>query len=323
MIRQRQKKKFLPLAGIGLLFLWGTLSGEEIKIKSFGKENRFANKSLYEEVLSSKRKSPFNLYFSSGLGFFMGGDLNHIFRGGSNTWSGASEYFNWAEWKNKLNFQGEIILDLTRNIGIGVGSGYLLKKSRGIYRGPGLGNQRKYSFRFIPINGSLYLTVPANPIVSLVLKGGADYYFGNMRQEERLDGSGKQSLVRKDAECNALGFHIGGGIEFKVAPKMSLLINGLYRVAILDHWTERARDNEELTSRVVEGILYYYENHQLRDEAWYWIPRLTFWEGSGLPANRKNPRVGEIDIGGHGFHCGIENRFLRPFIPTLPQDTWS
>ena len=298
MIRQRQNKKFLPLAGIGLLLLSGIVSSEEIKLKAIGKENRFVNNnSLYEEALSSERKSPFNLYFSSSLGFVADGDLNAIIGGGID------------QWKNKFNFKGEIILDLTRNIGIGVGSGYLSKKSQRKYGEPGHGYQRKYSFRFIPISGSLYLTVPANPIVSLVLKGGGDYYFGKMQQEEKLDISGNQSLLREDASCNALGFHIGGGIEFKVAPKVSLLINGLYRVAILDHWTGKTHDEDELASRVVEGILYYYENHQLRDDAWYWIPRLTVWEKSGLPSNSRNPRLGEIDIGGMVFTAGLKIGF--------------
>ena len=163
MIKQMKNEKFLLFVGIGLLLISGVVSGEE------------------------KWKPTLNLYLSGGLGFVNSGDFNTIVRGEKDQWGDADEYFDWPEWKNMLDFQGEIIIDITRNIGIGVGSGYLSKKSEGRYGEPDDEYQRSYSFRFIPISGSLYLTLPTGSIMNLYIKGGADYYFGKMKQEEKMD----------------------------------------------------------------------------------------------------------------------------------------
>jgi len=285
MTKQMKNEKFLLFVGIGLLLISGVVSGEE------------------------KWKPTLNLYLSGGLGFVNSGDFNTIVRGEKDQWGDADEYFDWAEWKNMLDFQGEFILDLTRNIGIGFGSGYLSKKSEGRYGEPDYEFQRNYSFRFIPISGSLYLTIPAGTIVSFFIKGGADYYFGKMRQEEKIDYSGNQILVTEDASCNILGFHIGGGMEFKVAPKVSVVINGLYRIANFKKWTGKGHDEDEISSRDWDGELYFYENHQLWDGEMEWIPRLTLTNESMMPSNRRNTRSGEINIGGLVLTAGLKIGF--------------
>lgn len=285
MIQQKRNKGLLLLVGIGLLSISGIVSGEQTW------------------------KPTFNLYISGGLGFVNSGDFNTIVRGEKDQWSDADEYFDWAEWKNMLDFQGEFILDITRNIGIGIGSGYLSKKSAGRYGEPDNEYQRNYTFRFIPISGSLYLTIPAGTIVSFFIKGGADYYFGKMRQEKEIDYSGSQFLLTEDVSCNTLGFHIGGGMEFKVAPKVSFVISGLYRIANFKNWTGKAHDEDEFSSRDVDGELYYYENHQMWDGEMHWIPRLTVWSESGLPSNRRNTRLGEINIGGMVLTAGLKIGF--------------
>jgi len=285
LIQHKRNKAFWLFLGIGLLSISGIALGEQTW------------------------RLTFNLYLSGGLGFINSGDFNTIVRREKDQWDDTDEYFDWAEWKNMVDFQGEFIFDITRNIGIGIGSGYLSKKSGGRYGEPDREYQRNYTFRFIPISGSLYLTIPAGNIASFFIKGGADYYFGKMQQEEKMNISSSQILLTEDASCNVLGFHVGGGMEFKVAPKVSFVVNGFYRIANFKNWTGKGHDEDEFSSRDWEGELYYYDNHQMWDGIMEWIPRLTLTNESMMPSNRRNTRLGEINIGGLVLTAGLKIGF--------------
>jgi len=117
MTKQIKNKKSLLFVGIGLLLLSGVAPDEQTW------------------------KPTFNLYLSGGLGFVNSGDFNTTIRGEKDQWADTDEYFDWAEWKNMLDFQGEFIFDITRNIGIGIGSGYLSKKARGGMESPTVNNK--------------------------------------------------------------------------------------------------------------------------------------------------------------------------------------
>jgi len=127
----------------------------------------------------------------------------------------------------------EIQLNLSSNIRVGLGIGYLsdlgnmhmLGNSGGMsggMMGSMMGGQTgdfsgySHDFRVIPLTLNLYYVLPVSPKLDIFMVGGWGYYMSSFRD-------------MSTQERNAFGPHTGFGFDLKVAERIIILVEGLYR----------------------------------------------------------------------------------------------
>lgn len=133
--------------------------------------------------------------------------------------------------------KAEVLFHLSSNVRAGLGIGYL-SDSGGMHMGGGFGGMSggmmggmpggfsdlDHDFWVIPLSLSLYYALPVNPNLDVFMIGGAGYYLSTFRDI---------STQRK----NAFGPHLGIGFDFKVADRVMIVAEGIYRFVNLKNFT--------------------------------------------------------------------------------------
>lgn len=216
-----------------------------------------------------------SLKATGGYGTISPGDINAVINSKDNmlkdlariygyTKEGALEKINWG-----LNFEGEFILNLTDNIGIGLGSGYIQRKksstaSLTIETMGTINNNGKPNITAIPIKISVYYFYPVASRMNVFLKGGIGYYFGKitLRLEEDIVSTSTvdvwQDFKVKD---NGIGFHGGLGFEYNIVQNIAFFVEGEGRYAKLKDWKGDMtyKDWLDQLTEKRSGTFWYYE----------------------------------------------------------------
>ena len=272
---------------------------------------------------------------------------------------------NWEEIDWLPHLKGEIILSLFKNVGIGLGIEYTTKTNPknttfSQYTSEGEGttmeqlttftwtSQGEYKLTVVPVTFNVYFFIPLSPAAEFFLTGGAGYYMGNIKlnESERFNSlwvldlftpSGDfieswraqnpdDSTDEYEAKSNAIGYHGGLGLDWKLSRTISLVFEGNYRVvnfknwegdrSFTRNWTEKSDfllsgTGEEISgtdSSAYVGKLWFYE--YLEDDVDKWYGSVHFFEEEPEETTRRrNIREAEINLNGFVFRIGVRIRF--------------
>lgn len=161
-----------------------------------------------EIPVAKRREKLISIFITKGMDNVDGGDLNEMIRDTNRFYSASNTYYDyidyncsWSEMRWLHNTRGEIVINVSPKIGIGLGIEYIaatrkgaLTQSRntedthntdlGYYYVEKIDNssnfEPEYKLRAIPISLSLHLYVPLNGMAAVFFTGGVGYYLGNL-----------------------------------------------------------------------------------------------------------------------------------------------
>ena len=265
-----------------------------------------------------KAGSSFSIKFSGGAGYALngGGDLEQARLGRVNYYTdlGGEDYYtailNWKKMSFIPSFGIDLIFYLNPNIGVGLGSGYIMASSKGDYGytyketgSPWWGsyiwdgkfsNVRDYKINAIPIVFNLYYKMPMGQM-NFYAYAGVGYYIGKLTQDYTSDESlnyqdssplsyildEKYEYTYKgngteEAKKNAFGFNGGFGLEYNLGSNIALGLEVFGR--FVNFSSLDGSYSEEWTERErdwLEGYGWYYDKTTTGDDKgsgklWYY-----------------------------------------------------
>lgn len=264
----------------------------------------------------------FRLKLSGGYGSMTTGDYNSYGAGLDDLLStlealGATTEGEFDKINLGFEYEAEFILSLPAGFGVGVGVGYIqrskmselsatmpLSGSASASMGPKL--------TAVPINLSAYYFTPGIAPLKFYVYGGIGYYYGRLtidiREESTLpDSWSEQEAMLKD---QSFGFHGGVGLEFKVAPRIALFLEGRARYCTLNSWrgdstyvdSDGFRDTDE-------GSMWYFELLDQNYGSGEWFPGITISTGTPSGPDLRNVRKFEVNLSGISLRTGIRIKF--------------
>ena len=264
-----------------------------------------------------KKAGPsFSIKLSGGAGYALngGGDLEQARLGSMNYYTdlGGADYYtailNWKKMSFIPSFGIDLIFYLNPNIGIGLGSGYIMASSKGdygyTYKYDGSewwgsytwdnkgSNVRDYKINAIPIVFNLYYKMPMGQM-NFYAYAGVGYYIGKLTHDYTVD----ETLLYSDTSWyylneksettytlkgteevkkNALGFNGGFGLEYNLGSNIALGLEVFGRFVNFSSWD--GSYSEEWTDRErswLEGSGWYYDQTTTGDDKgsgklWYY-----------------------------------------------------
>jgi len=211
-------------------------------------------------------------------------------------------------------FEGEIIMDLSGTFGIGFGVGYVSRSSDS-KMGLSIDDLGSLSYSieptisFTPINLSLYLFPPVAPAMDVYLYGGFGYYMGKFTAISKMVTDGYWEKSESELKDKGLGFHAGAGLEFNVAPKVAVFIEGKGRYCKLKSWEgdSTLTDSDGWTGSE-SGTMWYYEARDYDTGKWY--STIALQEDKPSEDNDiRNIREFEANLSGISLRIGIRIKF--------------
>jgi len=218
----------------------------------------------------SKSKLLSSIFF--GLLFLLSSAMNYA-EAGRKT---HSSNLNWLNFSLKGGFahsesrsgmvdvMAEIQFILSSNIRGSFGIGYL-SDFDGMHMGGSVGGMsggmmggmtgsfsgHNHDFKVVPLTFSLYYLLPVNPKLDVFMTGGGGYYLGSFRD------------ISTQRE-NAFGPHAGIGFDFKVADRIAIVAEGIYRFINLKNFTSELhpgfRDGAQ-SEEHEEGFWHFHHDH--------------------------------------------------------------
>ncbi len=220
-------------------------------------------------------QSKFSLKLMGGFSTMGGGDLNDAITESHRLYSDYTKEefigsFDLDEFRWITDFKGELILHLTSNIGIGIGTEYLSKTNKGTakldysyeetylyrtyYYEYKLNDDISWSIKAIPILLNLYYFVPIGSRAVISINVGGAYYFGSLEYKDGYDYSRDYSFesatyldssdtysyngtIEEKTKSGALGFQGGLGLEFYITSNIALVAEISGRVVNFKDWT--------------------------------------------------------------------------------------
>lgn len=299
---------------------------------------------------------------SGGLGLTLngGGDLEKYRQGtldlykAIGTAGGFTSHQNWKRIGSIPDFEFDVIFQLSEHWGLGVGTGYLQASGRGDYgsawEDAGTESWGTYTqtgitsvtddFKItaVPIRLSLYLTFPSGRW-TFYSYAGAGFYIGAFSHATTTEFSytyaetsptqldEKQEIAdtevwNESAAKNALGFHGGLGLEYKLTSFLSLGLEAYGRYVNFSGWegdlkatsTIREKlwredlgwhyDQTSTDSYTVKGKLWYYEFQVSDLNAYY--PQMGIWGYTPDESTFRNVRDAAVNLNAFGLSASIK-----------------
>jgi len=266
----------------------------------------------------------FGLKFTGGYGTMATGDYNTMGEDQEQYFDdysallGVTRTGEFKKLNMGLEFEGELIMDLGGTFGIGFGVGYIRRSNEseiGLSQA-GVGSLSYSNAPIItvtPANLSLYFFPPAVPSMNFYLYGGVGYYIGKVTSTLRID----TQLVgfpaywaesESELKDKGLGFHAGAGLEFNIAPKIAIFIEGRGRYCKLKSWEgdETTVDSDGWTVSS-SGTVWYYEAQDPDTNKWYSMIALQEDKPSGFGI--RDIREFKVNLTGISLRTGIRIKF--------------
>jgi hypothetical protein len=222
---------------------------------------------------------------------------------------------------NKINlgfeYEAEFILSLSAGFGVGVGVGYIRRgKMTEINASLPLAGSAILSIdpkiTAIPVNLSAYYFTPGIVPLKLFVFGGVGYYFGKLTTALREDSSPPTfwSEEESDLKDQGFGLHGGVGLEYNIAPKIALFIEGRARYCNLKSWTGNGvyKDSDGFTDTDL-GTMWYFEELDQNYGSGEWFPGVTISDGEPTGSDIRNVRKFEVNLSGVSLRTGIRIKF--------------
>jgi|GEM_PF-5646562 len=265
------------------------------------------------------RKGKLSLRFNGGLSFIDVKDINDCIRSRKNNPANYPRV-DWEETKTHSEFSLEAIYFLTERIGIGLGAGYAGFNNSGSYEtDPYTTRHEEWKWSAIPVFSSLYVLFPMRSRWTVIVKGGAGYYFGSLDgykdvqwdyRPDVLDYGISQGDIK--ATSGAFAVNVGLGIDFRIGKKLSFALEANYRLLKMKDFkgteTAQAYQNGVLTeASQEEGYLWHceYGSASIHD---------SFFQNEPL-GNLQVQRHAVYDMSGLTLRLGVTYSFASLFTP--------
>jgi opacity protein-like surface antigen len=222
---------------------------------------------------------------------------------------------------NKINlgfeYEAELIFTLPAGFGVGVGVGYIHRSGMTDLSAtiPLMGSASasiEPKITAIPVNLSAYYFTPGVVPLKLFAYGGIGYYFGKLSTSIREESTPpafwtQQDIVLKD---QAFGLHGGVGLEYNVAPRIALFIEGRARQCkLIGLEGDGNYVDSDGTTIIDTGSLWYFEELDTNYGSGEWFPGITLARNSPTGAGIRNVRKFEVNLSGISLRTGIRIRF--------------
>ncbi len=266
----------------------------------------------------------FSLKFTGGYGTMATGDYNTMGKSQEQYFDdysallGVTRTGEFKKLNMGLEFEGELIMDLGGTFGIGFGVGYIRRSNESeldlSLTGVGsLSYSNAPIITVTPVNLSLYFFPPIAPSMNIYLYGGLGYYIGKVTSTLRADTQlvGFPSYwaeTETEVKDKGLGFHAGAGLEFNIAPKIAIFIEGKGRYCKLKSWEgdETTVDSDGWTESS-SGTTWYYEAQDYDTGNWYSMIALQEDKPSGFGI--RDIREFKVNLTGISLRAGIRIKF--------------
>jgi hypothetical protein len=248
----------------------------------------------------------FALTLSGGMNYLLMGDINKGIKGICDEWSAlAASQGGYVQGEAKpLHFsydlEGTIIINLTPEIGIGFGIGYIegTRTSEITFSGSFEGSlTNNLKIKAIPFRLGVFYTLPMRERINVVFNAGVGVYLAQCDYDRlplSADFIGPMAVHLKSSS-EALGFHGGVGFEFKIASNLSFVFEGRGRYIKIGGF----EGTNSGIIRPFEGTLYYYEETTATGT----YPRIDIFKNKpSYPYSRE----AKVDFSGITFLAGIK-----------------
>ena len=214
----------------------------------------------------------FSIRLHGGLSYLTATDVN----------AGAGGFFDYVQlladamgWTAEggyspahsgLDFGGDIIFQLSRNIGVGLGAGYLRSTEESemvLSNGIDATLIGTPVLSAIPIRLGVFFTLPLNKKINFTANAGAAYYAAlkfdaNLRIEEDPDWSEQGISASRNSLSGNLGFQGGLGFEYMFSPKMGFFVEALGRLAKFKNFATAHAHSEDSVGNAEDsdGVIY-------------------------------------------------------------------
>jgi len=258
---------------------------------------------------------------TGGFGYFFGGDIG---RGNTGLYDQNSDFLlsqgfflegSLKSFHTGSEFTGDLIIDITPNLGIGFGFGYIHANNTSIltfYKEALRYKLEQLTFvseiNVIPLRIGLFYSIPIHRLFNISLHGGTGIYLADYNYSM---GSTWNNINDRGHVTNAvgLGFHGGIGLELNLHRRAVFLIECQGRYAkfsnfkgtetIIEWGEEIFAGNRDFTTTVEEGSLYYLENND--------HPGLVI--SKDIPTGFNSVEKAVFDFSGFSIRAGIKIRF--------------
>lgn len=276
---------------------------------------------FWEEVPELFQGIGLRVKLTGGFGYFSGGDIG---RGIEGMYAQKSDFissqgFFLDDYPKSFHidteFTGDLIIDITPNLGIGIGSGYIhathastliFYKEESRYKLDQMTSLPEINV--IPLRVGLFLSIPIHRLFNISLNGGTGIYWAKYTYSL---GSTWEDIndIGHVANAAGLGFHGGIGLELNLHRRAVFLIECQGRYAKFSHFKGTATTiewgeliyagNRDFISTVEEGSLYYLEDNG--------YPGLVI--SKDMPSGFQSVKKGNFDLSGFSIRAGIKIRF--------------
>ncbi len=264
----------------------------------------------------------FRLKLSGGYGTMTIGDYNSYGAGLNDLVSilealGATSEGEFDKINLGFEYEAEFILSLPAGFGVGVGVGYIRRGemtelSVTLPPSGSAGADLEPKISAVPINLSAYYFTPGIAPLKFFAFGGIGYYFGRMTIDIREESTPPDFWSEQEGLLKDWGFglHGGVGLEFKVAPRIALFLEGRARYCKLKSWKGDSTYEDSDGFRETDlGSLWYFELLDQNYGSGEWFPGITISTRAPSDPDLRNVRKFEVDLSGISLRTGIRIKF--------------
>ncbi len=270
-------------------------------------------------------KFGFKLY--GGLNYLAGGDLTNSTTGWSTfyhdywalpLWGSLNFAGDYKPAHLGADFGGELILEFTPNIAVGLGAGYLQATKETAYNFPIGGMTFAYDWKVsasaIPITASLIYTLPASSQFNIFFEAGVGYYV-SVKATQENDGFLPLAIFWPyiigrytdaiDGTSSGIGFHGGLGLEFVASPNFSIFLEAKGRYANIGGF-DKANETGHFIDLGGATVTINNANMYLQKSNWSSVPGLSSYDVLGVAATiPAGATEAKVDLSGFSVLLGI------------------
>jgi len=222
---------------------------------------------------------------------------------------------------NKINlgfeYEAEFIFSLPAGFGVGVGVGYiqrgeLTELSATLPLSGSTSASLEPKITAVPINVSVYYFTPGIAPLKFFVYGGIGYYNGTLTIDIREESTPPAFWSEQEAKLRdqSFGLHGGIGLEFKVAPRIALFIEGRARYCKLNSWKgDGTYEDSDGFTFIDVGSMWYFELLDQNYGSGEWFPGITIVTDTPSGPDIRNVRKFEVDLSGVSLRTGIRIKF--------------
>jgi hypothetical protein len=286
-------------------------------------KDAFAVPAAQTEIVETRRLSRFAIRLYGGLSRVAAGDVNDGSDGffellevydalGLGTAEGGYSPVHWG-----ANFGADLIFQLSRNVGIGLGVGYMRNSEDSemiiTNETESIALTATPTLSAVPIRLGVFFTIPVAGKIDLTADLGAAVYAGlkldaTQRIEFAADDWMEMTASGSRSSFDNLGFHGSLGFEYEVSPTLGLFVEAAGRYAKFKNFDS------------VTGLEEYSDGSTDTQEGKLYIVTYTFADGSYSPFTIEDTppvddppdeiyREPKIDLSGFSLQAGIRIRF--------------